>query len=137
MDTFGINVKRLLLTLFVAFSLVGCLIVPKSGRTYHTVFEPQCCPNQGSARLISKEESWQITGKRGIDVVELTNSQFKMQVYYDDPFPALEMRLIVPAGEELIIEEESIAIIFDTATQQEITTFDIDWQITSEVNTKI
>jgi hypothetical protein len=127
LDTFGINVKRLMLTLFVVFPLVGCLIIPTSARTYHTVYEPQCCPNQGPARLITKEEAAHITETtRGIDVVELTNKQFKIQVYYDGLFRVLNMRLIVPAGEELSIIEP-FAEIFDTATHQQLGKFDVSW----------
>jgi hypothetical protein len=123
--------------LFVVFLLVGCygpIAIPyTTPDTEYIFYQAQVDPNQESTRVIQKE-GFETYGSR-IDIVELTNSRFKMLVYYDDPF--LEMRLIVPAGEELIIEEESIAIIFDTATQQEITTVDLDWQITSEANTKI
>jgi hypothetical protein len=100
--------------------------VNKSAPTYHTVYDPQCCPNQGSARLITKEESAHITGEKGVDVVELTNNQFKIQVYYENSFPVLVMRLIIPAGEELFIKEP-FAEIFDTATHQELDKFDVSW----------
>jgi len=123
--------------LFVVFLLVGCygpIAIPyTTPDTEYTFYQAQVDPNQGSARVIQKE-GFETYGSR-IDIVELTSSRLKMLVYYDDPF--LEMSLIVPAGEELVIEEESFAIVFNTANQQEITTVDLDWQITSEANTKI
>ena len=122
-----------MLALFVVFLLVGCyggIVVPyTTPETEYTFYQAQVDPNQESVRVIQKE-GFETYGSR-IDIVELTNSQFKILVYYDDPF--LEMRLIVPAGEELLIEE-SFAIVFNTATQQELTTVDIDWKITSIVD---
>jgi hypothetical protein len=113
-----------MLALFVVFLLVGCLVVNKSAPTYHTAYDPQCCPNQGSARVITKEESAHITTKKEIDIVELTNNQFKIQVYFI--YSDLRMRLIVPAGKELFIKEPFVEI-FDTATQQELDKFHVNW----------
>ena len=122
MYAFCTNVKRLMLTLFVVFLLVGCIVLPKSPRTYSTIYDPQCCPTQGSARIITKEESIQITRKTRTDIIEVTNNQFKIQVYFESS--SIVMRLIVPAGEELFIKE-SFVKIFDAENKQELNEFDV------------
>lgn len=115
-----------MLALFVVFLLVGCygpIFIPyTTPEAEYTFFQAQVDPNQESARVIQKE-GFETYGSR-IDIVELTNSQFKMLVYYDHPF--LEMSLIVPAGEELFMKE-SLVELFDTTTQQELYKFDVKW----------
>lgn len=113
-----------MLTLFVVFLLVGCIVVNKSAPTYHTVYDPQCCPNQGPARVITKEESAHITTNKEIDIVELTNNEFEIQVYFENS--DIKMRLIVPAGEELFMKEAFVEI-FDPANHQELDKIDVSW----------
>ena len=77
-----------MLTPFVVFLLgVGCVpIAPHQSVTYHYSLKAQVDPNQESVRLITQEESTRLTSKEGTDIVELTNSQFKMLVYFEDPY---------------------------------------------------
>jgi len=128
MTAASINIKWLVLTSTVVLLLAGCFPLPPQSISYRTVYDPQCCPTQGPARLITREESVHITGKKGIGVVELTNNQFKIQVYFQGYFrnADMEMRLIVPAGEELFIKEAFVEI-FDTSTHQELDKFDASW----------
>jgi hypothetical protein len=133
LDTFGINVKRLMLTPFVVILLVGCIPIPAEPLTKEYVFEARNLQNKESAHLITKEESAHLItreesahliGQEDKDIVVLTNSRFRMLVFYDDLW--LEMRLIVPAGEELFVKE-SFVELFDTATQQALYKLDVKW----------
>ena len=143
MYTSHINVKRLILPLLVVLLLEGCygLLVPRlKSVTYQTIYEAQIDPNQYSVRLITKEESLLLFAQVGvgIDIVELTNNQFKMHAYFEGSY--LEMRLNVPTGEELFIKE-SFGGIFDATAQQELykfdAVFDADWEISFELKSNI
>jgi hypothetical protein len=100
---------------FVVFLLAGCIPIRTDPVTKQYVFEARNYQNKESVHLIRR---------KAIDIVELTNSRFKMLVFYEGVW--LEMMLIVPAGEELFVKE-SFVKLFDTTTQQELYKFDLKW----------
>ena len=100
---------------FVVFLLAGCIPIRTDPVTKQYVFEARNYQNKESVHLIRK---------KAIDTVVLTNSRFKMLVFYEGVW--LEMMLIVPAGEELFVKE-SFVKLFDTTTGQELYKFDLKW----------
>jgi hypothetical protein len=125
-----------MLTLFVVFFLIGCIPVPDYySAKNHDIYKAQIDPYQESVRLFKIEGLETPLGAK-IGIVEVTNNRFKMLVYAEpgSDYLFIEMLLIVPAGEELLVRESSVEV-FDTATLQEPNKFDFKWQISSEVHT--
>src|SRR5210317_1048643 len=107
----SVKTKRLILPLLMVFLFLGCT----TSSYTHTIYEPQVGPSQVNSRLITIE---------GIDIAELTSDRFRMFVFYERPF--IELRLIIPQGEELFMEESN-GNVLNSETQQKPHKFELDW----------
>ena len=130
----SINNIRFILPLFSVLFMLGC----STYQTIHTTIEPQVEGDREYARLITPEEidiiepaSMGIIATEIVDIIELTSNQFKLLVY--SVGLAMEMRLIVPTGEELFIKEPLVEVI-DAETQQVLSTFHLNWKILTGYN---
>ena len=104
----------------VVILLEGCSTTKTSGY----LLEPQVENDRPSTQIITLE---------GNETVELINSNFKMLVFFD--FKFFEFRLIIPAGEELFIEEPLI-VATDSATQEILAKYQPDWKRSPKENIK-